>query len=264
MLGDEESRNVGVTRHSDAHEGTGRRTEHSLGREVDASFEKAGKHADLPGDSRDAASAEHYRARSHGSTTFSVISIIGNERYHKAMDDDTRLGRPRDLSLDETVLATTMSLLEEHGYDRVRMSDIATAAGVGLGAVYRRWPGKKELVAAALRSERATTAEDLTDDPREDLLAAMSRVCTAVDRGLGRIVAECLNQPGSEFAKVAVEAKLDPLVEAIRVRLARIDPACAPNADLVPAFILWYATMHGVAPSRAELESRLLPVMGLQ
>lgn len=172
-------------------------------------------------------------------------------------------GRPRDTLLDETVLSVTLTLLEQNGYDQLRMRDVAEAAGVGLGAMYRRWPGKKELIAAALRLPRGEHASPTLEDPREDLMAALLRVCNAVDQGLGRIMAECLIQPGSELSQVAIDAKLKPLVDAIAGRLARFSETAASRASLAPAFILWHAAVTGQAPTAGELETRLLPALGI-
>jgi AcrR family transcriptional regulator len=38
----------------------------------------------------------------------------------------------------------------EHGYDRLSMDDVASRAGVGKAAIYRRWPSKAVVVADAI------------------------------------------------------------------------------------------------------------------
>jgi AcrR family transcriptional regulator len=49
-------------------------------------------------------------------------------------------------SITEAVLVE----LADHGYARLSMESVARRAGVGKSALYRRWPGKSEMVAAAL------------------------------------------------------------------------------------------------------------------
>ena len=61
-------------------------------------------------------------------------------------------GRPVDKSRDPVILRTTLLLLSEVGYDRLRMQDVADRARVSLGTIYRRWPTKAELIRAALQS----------------------------------------------------------------------------------------------------------------
>jgi AcrR family transcriptional regulator len=46
-------------------------------------------------------------------------------------------------------------LIAEVGYDRLSVEGIATRAGVGKAALYRRWPGKPALVIDAVRTWRA-------------------------------------------------------------------------------------------------------------
>ncbi len=60
-------------------------------------------------------------------------------------------GRPRDPSVDETILRAVFQQLTERGYDHLRVDDIARRAGVSLSTIYRRWRTKGELTAAALR-----------------------------------------------------------------------------------------------------------------
>jgi AcrR family transcriptional regulator len=81
-------------------------------------------------------------------------------------------GRPRDPATDRAILAATIRLLAEQGYDAMSVEGVATAAGVGKPAIYRRYPGKRELVVAALAS-LAAALEPPADsgDARADLLA---------------------------------------------------------------------------------------------
>ncbi len=57
-----------------------------------------------------------------------------------------RLGPQRDPAIDDAVLAATRQLLTEKGYPGTSIDAIATRAGVGRPAIYRRWPSKAHLV----------------------------------------------------------------------------------------------------------------------
>ena len=61
-------------------------------------------------------------------------------------------GRKRrlDRSLDAAILEATLAGVAEQGYDRLSMDDIASRAGVGKAAIYRRWPSKAVVVADAI------------------------------------------------------------------------------------------------------------------
>lgn len=78
-------------------------------------------------------------------------------------DRPRRGGRPRDPALDVAILEATRDLLVVRGYSEVTIADIAEEAGVTRPTIYRRWPGKFELVADALdfglAAQRASYAE---------------------------------------------------------------------------------------------------------
>jgi AcrR family transcriptional regulator len=58
--------------------------------------------------------------------------------------------RRLDRSLDGAILDATLAGVAERGYDRLSMDDIASRAGVGKAAIYRRWPSKAVVVADAI------------------------------------------------------------------------------------------------------------------
>jgi len=55
--------------------------------------------------------------------------------------------RPR---ITDAVLSAALDVLEEAGYERLSMEEVARRAGVGKAALYRRWPGKLDMVLDAL------------------------------------------------------------------------------------------------------------------
>lgn len=175
-------------------------------------------------------------------------------------------GRPRAASVDAKIQRATLDLLDERGYDGLRIHDVAAAAGVGLGALYRRWPGKRELVMAALRTNVSHASPEAQGDPVEDLIAALGRISEAVGQGLGKLVAACLSEPDSELARVAVEAKLVPMSATLTGILQRVvgpRPDISVLADVGPAYILWHTAVYAQPPSDAFIRDHLLPLMGV-
>lgn len=55
-------------------------------------------------------------------------------------------GRPRNPDSDQLIIAATLRLLAEHGYDRCSIEAVADEAGVTRATVYRRYPTKADLV----------------------------------------------------------------------------------------------------------------------
>lgn len=61
-----------------------------------------------------------------------------------------RLGPHRDPAVDRAVLDATRDLVVERGYTATSIDAIATRAGVSRTAIYRRWPSKAHVIAAAV------------------------------------------------------------------------------------------------------------------
>lgn len=84
------------------------------------------------------------------------------------------MGRPREARADRAILEATLELIPELGVHGFRTEDVAARAGVGKGAIYRRYRSKDELVTAAVA---ALVGEEIavpdTGSTRRDLLALM-------------------------------------------------------------------------------------------
>ena len=81
------------------------------------------------------------------------------------MAESRRPGRPIDPDCDQRILKATLELLAEIGFDRFRMQDVATRAGVGFNTIYRRWRTKDRLIIDALR----TAVTDVRSEDTVDL-----------------------------------------------------------------------------------------------
>lgn len=76
-------------------------------------------------------------------------------------------GRPRRAGADEEILTVTRTLLGERGYRALSVDEVAERAGVAKTTVYRRWPSKGALAAAASApAPIATSADELLRETR--------------------------------------------------------------------------------------------------
>ena len=92
--------------------------------------------------------------------------------------DVRKPGRPRDERADRAIVAATLDLLVEDGFHALSVEAVAARAGVGKTTIYRRWPGKRELVADSLAELNTDLPELPPAGPtRERLLALMQHVC---------------------------------------------------------------------------------------
>ena len=80
-------------------------------------------------------------------------------------------GRPRDAQRGKEILRATQELLVEHGFEELSMDAVAARAGASKATLYRRWPSKDELVAAALEGFAWDAPVPDTGDLRSDLVA---------------------------------------------------------------------------------------------
>ena len=84
-----------------------------------------------------------------------------------------------DRSRDPAILNAALAALTENGYDATNMDDIASRAGVGKAAIYRRWSSKAALIADTLvywRPDLVTNEAPGTGSLAGDLDAIVDRV----------------------------------------------------------------------------------------
>jgi AcrR family transcriptional regulator len=86
-------------------------------------------------------------------------------------------GRPRRAGADEEILDVARQLLRENGYRDLNIDTVAERAGVAKTTLYRRWPSKGALVAAAM--------EPLASAAGGDVLSLLRETCTLLNLLLG-------------------------------------------------------------------------------
>lgn len=166
-------------------------------------------------------------------------------------------GRARDPGIDSRVVAAAARQLAAYGYDGLTVAAVAEEAGTTRQAVYRRWPGKAELAAAALAAFADLAAGTESADPFGDLVAELSDFQQGVSRPGGMSLVGAMLQDGVENS---VRARYQAQVIAPRRRRLRLIFERAQglglidaDADLEVALTLctgsWYArALAGAAP----------------
>ena len=85
--------------------------------------------------------------------------------------------RTKDARIDDAILAATIELLDEIGYQTLTIGAVASRAGVHRPAVYRRWASKRHLVVDAVASQMGVAPTPDTGDLRADLIAGIATWC---------------------------------------------------------------------------------------
>ncbi|MFF3466603.1 TetR/AcrR family transcriptional regulator [Streptomyces sp. NPDC001984] len=86
---------------------------------------------------------------------------------------DEPIRRPRMTpEREKELLTTVMDVVREVGYDELSMDLVATRARCSKATLYRMWPGKPQMVSAALYATRPLRPEEIdTGTLRGDLMA---------------------------------------------------------------------------------------------
>jgi AcrR family transcriptional regulator len=127
-------------------------------------------------------------------------------------------GRPRNADADTAILAATRALLAERGWPDLTIAEVASRAGVAKTTLYRRWPGKADLVVDAM-AELFSHLEVL--DRGSMLQDALATV--------GQYV-ELLQLPETQAALLALSAEADR-DDTLRAKV--IDKVIDPQRHLV-------------------------------
>jgi AcrR family transcriptional regulator len=154
-------------------------------------------------------------------------------------------GRPLAADREPLILDAASELLDEIGYDHLRVQDVADRAHVGLATIYRRWSTKQELVIAAMGRAKASVELPETDDPRADLEALLREMTNDIFGPKACFVAGFVtalrNDP--ELGRVFRESLLAQMRDHLRRPIARVlgddDPELDLRVDLAPAFLIF-------------------------
>ena len=82
------------------------------------------------------------------------------------------MARPLDPTIDRAITEATLTLLRERGFARMSMEAVASVAGVGKPAIYRRFRDKAALVASVIDSQLPQLELPDLGDTRAELWSA--------------------------------------------------------------------------------------------
>ncbi|WP_263055246.1 TetR/AcrR family transcriptional regulator [Curtobacterium sp. RIT-PI-V] len=162
------------------------------------------------------------------------------------------VGRARSEASRRAILLATRDDLTEHGYDRLSIDRIATAAGVGKQTIYRWYPSKSELVADCLVEGyivRPVLTTSDTGDVRRDItawiraFAEQSRVPAAASltRAITAAAAEntAVAAHYQEQARATQEALVGRLEAAVRAGQVRPGSGVETVAETIVGGLLY-------------------------
>lgn len=162
-------------------------------------------------------------------------------------------------SRETELLAVTLQLLQEHGYDRLTVDAVAATARASKATVYRRWPSKAELVLAAfIEGIRQVAVPPETGTLRGDLLKVGELVCQQAQRHAGTIRAvlvevsrnPALNDVMQHHFLDQRKALIDHVLQEA-VDRGEIDEAAINDEfwDLLPGYLIFRTIIQGRPPT---------------
>ncbi|MCV7243503.1 TetR/AcrR family transcriptional regulator [Mycobacterium mantenii] len=168
---------------------------------------------------------------------------------------------PRDTEL----LAVTLRLLQQHGYERLTLDAVATSAAASKATVYRRWPSKSELILAAfIEGIRQVAVAPDTGTLRSDLLCVGKLICEharthadtirAVLMEISRNPAlnEVMQQEFVNQREVLIHHILRHAVDRGEIRQNAIN---SDLWDLLPGYLIFRSVITNRPPSRRTVRA---------
>ena len=161
---------------------------------------------------------------------------------------------PRSAGVKTKVERAAVDLFAANGFDGVSIADIATAAGVSQGALYRHYPSKEELAWALFSTAYLRTGEELdrirTGEAEFEaaVRAMIAHFCALFDEDPALFRFMLLTQHGflpriPSGSRTPVDAIADLVSDAVaKNRLKPVDPAL--GAAVIMGVILQSATFH--------------------
>ncbi|ABK71695.1 TetR/AcrR family transcriptional regulator [Mycolicibacterium smegmatis] len=143
-------------------------------------------------------------------------------------------GRPQEARVTTVILDAVLSELAEHGFGSMTVDGVAKRAGAGKGAIYRRWPSKIEMTAAAMRTLALPEgAAPDTGSLYGDVLALLADVNRWIgDERMRRLYPDLLAE--AQRNPVLAEALMDTVGTPRRARARDILDRAATRGELAP------------------------------
>ena len=171
-----------------------------------------------------------------------------------------RPGRPRSERADRAIIEAALSVFAESGTEGLCIERVAARAGVGKATIYRRWPGKEDLLLDAIGALQNPLPEPAGKSVREDLVTVLSTMRDNIANPRRAREFALLLGEGAKYPRLMtryVETILEPRREVIRSVLRRGVAAgeLRPDADIEVALFM----LIGAVVARRGHEQQAIP-----
>lgn len=163
------------------------------------------------------------------------------------------------------LLAVTLRLLQEHGYDRLTLDAVAATARASKATVHRRWPTKAELVLAAfIEGIRQVAVPPDTGTLRGDLLQLGELICQQARQHAGTIRAVLVEVSRNAALNDVMQHQFVDQRKALIHHILRqavdrgeIDEAAIISElwDLLPGYLIFRSIIPSRPPTRRTVQA---------
>jgi AcrR family transcriptional regulator len=181
--------------------------------------------------------------------------------------DPERATRRRGRVLEAAIFGAVLDELVRVGYAELTVDRVAQRAGTGRATIYRRWPGKRQLVVdAVIDALPPLDAPPDTGEVRRDLLICFERMHGLLE-GVGRLVVQALAAELHGATRTALldlvrEQVLEPRLQVVLDVLLRgaargeirTEAAVPVLARTGPALLFQHLLMFGTPPPPSQIE----------
>src|ERR1700678_3642249 len=179
-----------------------------------------------------------------------------------------RPGRPRSEQAEQAILEAAIEAVGDRGIDGVSCEDVAARAGVGKATLYRRWPGKEDLLIAAFGALKRPLPQPRGEPVRDDPIGMLEVVAADADAPRYAQHYALLHAEGERYPRLVAlykERVVEPRLEAMRSVLRRgaANGELRPDLDLEVAVLALTGAViargkHDAPPAEPDFPTRVV------
>jgi AcrR family transcriptional regulator len=172
---------------------------------------------------------EHKRSLNERWEDKMAVATPGGQEVRGRLNVPARPGRPagtrrRGQTLETAIFEAVLEQLQTVGYGGLTMEGVAAAARTGKAALYRRWPGKDELVIDAL-NYALPTAPELPErgNLRDEMVDALRHKTEIINSPAGRAMQSLMAEVerGRPLVRMVYEQVFEPREQLVYSAMRR-------------------------------------------
>ena len=173
-------------------------------------------------------------------------------------------GRPRLPDTDRAILKAVGELMAEQGISGTTINAVAARSGVARGTVYRRWPNRSAMIAAAVRASRGWEPLELGEDVERNFRQQAEEARRVLAEPSLQALMPALLEMGltgqaDDLVRSTVFPRRSEMAEMYASHAAaggfRTDIAPELPNDLLVGAMIYHLLYDGAPPSSSEVQA---------